>query len=68
MSDTSKSQFVLRQQIQTEAHNLTYYGTALNVVPNTPENEHTRSRYEKAFKEACVEMAKLLEVENGQQD
>ncbi len=58
MSD--KTAFTLRRQIQNEAANLTYYGTALNVVPNTPENEHTRSQYEKCFKEACVEMAKLL--------
>ncbi len=65
---SEKTEFTLRQQSQNEAANLTYYGTALNVVPNTPENEHTRSQYEKCFKEACVEMAKLLEVENGQQD
>ncbi len=58
MSD--KADFTLRRQIQNEAANLTYYGTALNVVPNTPENEHTRSQYEKCFKEACVEMEKLL--------
>lgn len=57
---SEKTEFTLRQQIQNEAANLTYYGTALNVVPNTPENEHTRSQYEKRFKEACVEMAKLL--------
>lgn len=65
MSETVKSKFTLRQQIMTEAANLTYYGTALNVVPASPENEHIRSNYEKCFKEACAEIARLVEVENG---
>jgi hypothetical protein len=60
MSETPRTDFMLRQAIFNEAQDITYYQTALSVVPQSPENHSVCKQYRSAFNEACEKMWSLL--------
>lgn len=58
--DKQESDWQLRQRIRNEAHNLIFYDTSLNAVPNNEANAHYIEQYRKGFDVACAHLKELL--------